>query len=81
MKNNSTQHSLSSMLEIRNKILDGVGHIYAIFVDLSKTFDTLNTNLLIDKLEAHGFENKHSEIYENFFKEQNTNGKSEKNFK
>ena len=45
------------MLEIWKKVLDKGGCICAIFMDLSKTFDTLNHDLLIAKLGgAHGFE-------------------------
>ena len=55
-KNHSTQHYLSGMLEIWKKVLDKGGYICAIFMDLSKAFDTLNHNLLIAKLGADGFE-------------------------
>ena len=55
-KNHSTQHCLSCMLEIWKKVLDKGGYICAIFMDLSKAFDTLNHNLLIAKLGADGFE-------------------------
>ena len=55
-KNHSTQRCVSGMLEIWKKVLDKGGYICAIFVDLSKAFDTLNHNLLIAKLGADGFE-------------------------
>ena len=54
-KNHSTQHCLSCMLEIWKKVLDKGGYIWAIFMDLSKVFDTLNLDLLIVKLGAYGF--------------------------
>ena len=55
-KNHSTQHWLMSMLEMWKNTLDKGGYLSAIFMDLSKAFDTLNQNLLIAKLKAYGFE-------------------------
>ena len=55
-ENHSTQHCLSCMLEIWKKVLDKGGHIWAIFMELSKAFDRLNHDLLIGKLGAYGFE-------------------------
>ena len=57
-KNHNTQHCLMSMLERWKKTLDKGGYICAIFMDLSKAFDTLNNKLLIAKLGAYGFDTK-----------------------
>ena len=43
------------MLEIWNKVLDKGNFVDSIFMNLSKTFDTLNRDLLIAKLETYGF--------------------------
>ena len=44
------------MLEIWKKCLDKGRYICAVFIDLSKAFDTLNHNLLMAKLGAYGFQ-------------------------
>ena len=55
-KNHSTQHSLVDMLEKWKNTLDKGGFVCAIFMDLSKAFDTLNHDLLITKWGAYGFQ-------------------------
>ena len=54
-KNCSIQHCLVSMSENWKNTLDKVEFVMAIFMYLSKTFDTLNYNLLIGKLGACRF--------------------------
>ena len=43
------------MLENRKNMLDKGGYVCAIFMDLSKAFDTIHYNLMIAKLGVHGF--------------------------
>ena len=40
-------------MKSRKNILDKDGFISAMFVDLSRSFDTMNRDLLTDKLEAY----------------------------
>ena len=57
-KNHNTQRSLLKMLENFKEALDKDNSVSAIFIDLSKAFDTLYHDLLIAKLEAYGFSAK-----------------------
>ena len=43
------------MLEKLKNTLDKGKHVGAVFMDLSKAFDTINHDLLIAKLETYGF--------------------------
>ena len=52
----NTQHALLTLVENWRKSLDNKGVGGAILMDLSKTFDTLNHDLLIAKLHAYGFQ-------------------------
>ena len=54
-KNHSTQNALLNMIEKWKQALEKGKKVGAIFMDLSKVFDTLNHNLLLAKLDACGF--------------------------
>ena len=54
-KIHNTQHSLLKMLELWKEALDQRKSFRAIFMDLSKAFDTLNHALLLAKHEAYGY--------------------------
>ena len=55
-KDHNTQHALLNMIENWKSNLNKGNKIGAIFMDLSKVFDTLDHSLLIAKLEAYGFD-------------------------
>ena len=54
-KSHGTQHSLIVMLEKWKKALDKEENMSAIFMDISKVFDTINHGLLLAKLKVYGF--------------------------
>ena len=52
----STQQALLSLIERWKNTLDQNGYGGAILMDLSKVFDTINHDLLIDKLSSYVFD-------------------------
>ena len=56
-KNHNAQYSLLKMIENWKKRLDNGEKVGVIFMDLSKSFDTINHSLLLAKLKVYGFSN------------------------
>ena len=54
-KSHGTQHSLVVKLEKWKRAKDKRECVSALFMDLSKAFDTINYNLMIAKLKTYGF--------------------------
>ena len=52
MKGFNMQTAISSLIEKWKQIIDNEGYEVAILMDLSKTFDTINHELLIVKLHV-----------------------------
>ena len=67
-KNHNTKHALLIMIENWKSNLNIGNKIGALFLDLSKVFDTLDHSLLIAKLEAYGFDSLSLELMENYLK-------------
>ena len=53
-KNHNTQYAFPKMIETWRSMLRKGIKVGAIIMDLSQAFDTLNHNLLLRKLKAHG---------------------------
>ena len=69
-----------SMLEMWKNTLDKGGYVSAIFMDLSKAFDTLNHNLLIAKLGAYGFERDSLSFMKSYLKDRQQRVRVNNNF-
>ena len=50
----STAHALIQITENIKKALDNGNHVCGVFIDLQKAFDTVNHDILIDKLSYYG---------------------------
>ena len=71
-KSHGTQHSLMIMLEKWKNLLDKGEHVCVIFMNLSKTFDTINHDLLLAKLRVYGFCNNALSLMCSYLKKQET---------
>ena len=69
-KSRGTQNSLVPMLEKQKRGLDKGEYVSALFMDLSKVFDTKNHDLLIAKLKAYGFSKEALTLMKNYLKNQ-----------
>ena len=54
-KSHGTQHSLLTILEKWNRGIYNGAYVSALFMVLSKAFDTINHNLMLAKLKEYGF--------------------------
>ena len=62
----SAQHSLLIMIKIWKRALDNSMKVEAVFMDLSKAFDTLNHRLLLAKLRIYGLHRTALKQMENY---------------
>ena len=67
-KSHGTQNSLVVMLEKWKRALDKGEYVAALFMDLSKAFDTINHDLLIAKLKAYGFSKEALKLMKSYLK-------------
>ena len=67
-KSHGTQNSLAMMLQKWKRALDKGGYVSALFMNLSKAFDTINHDLLIAKLKAYGFSKEALKLMKSYLK-------------
>ena len=67
-KNFNTQQALLALIEIWKKILDNKGFAGAVLMDLFKASDTINHDLLVEKLHAYGFSNDSFKLLYSYLK-------------
>ena len=64
--NHSTNHALISMTESIKSFLDNGDFGSGIFIDLEKAFDTVNHQILCNKLNYYGFRGKFNNLLKSF---------------
>ena len=74
-KNYNTQHVLLNFLQNCKNIIDKKGFEGAVFMDLSKAFNSMNHGLLIAKLHAYGLSIEALELIQNYLSNRKTKGK------
>ena len=70
-KNHSTNHALISLVESIKKEIDNQKFVYGIFIDLQKAFDTVDHDVLIQKLNYYGVRGIANHWFCSFLKNRN----------
>ena len=68
-KKYSTNQALIEITENIHKALDTDQRARGVFVDLKKAFDTVNHNILVDKLNHYGVRNKESDWFKSYLQD------------
>ena len=68
-KKHSTNHALIDITEKVRPTLDQNIFVYGIFIDLQKSFDTVNHDVLLHKLDHYGIRDLPNKCFQAFFKE------------
>ena len=62
----STEHALISLIETIKKYLDDGEIVCGVFIDLQKAFDTVNHEILLEKLKHYGIRSKQNDWFRSF---------------
>lgn len=65
-KNVSTEHAINQFVREISSSFDKNQFTIGVFVDLSKAFDTVNHNILLEKLQYYGIKNKLLKWYQSY---------------
>ena len=67
-KKRNTTHAIMSVIEIISNALNNKEYTLAVFLDLRKAFDTVDLDILIDKLKHYGIRGNAIKFIENYLK-------------
>ena len=62
----STSHALIQITEKIKNALDNGNHVCGVFIDLQKAFDTVNHDILIDKLSYYGIRGPSNQWFKSY---------------
>ena len=65
-KNKSTEHAITSIISNITNAFDSKQSSYCIFLDFAKAFDTVNHEILIQKLKYYGVHDKSLDLFQSY---------------
>ena len=85
-KNNLTSHAINTLVERITKALDTGKYVMGVFLDIKKAFDTVDHNILLEKLKLYGIRGNILRWFKSYLTEisqyvEYNNCKSEKKFR
>ena len=66
-KGHSTDHALIKLIDSIYDSFNQNIYTLGVFIDLSKAFDTVDHNILIDKLDSYGIKNNSRKLFSSYF--------------
>ena len=65
-KNHSTDHAIIDLVDEITKKFENNEYVLGVFIDLSKAFDTVDHDILLDKLKYFGIHNNNHKLLKNY---------------